>query len=105
MATGAATTTGAGGSSLASDPVPVVTRAPSTCTHYVSTSGSDQGAGTAASPWRTVSRLVGAWQPGTVGCLEGAFVEDVSILRGGTASAKVVLRARRRAAPRTRSLR
>ena len=85
---------GAGGSSSPSDPVPIVTRASAACTHFVSTAGSDQGTGTSTSPWRTISRLVQAWEPGTVGCLDGAFVEDVSIMRGGTAAAKVTLRSR-----------
>ncbi len=85
---------GAGGASSPSDPVPIVTRASAACTHYVSTAGSDAGTGSAASPWRTITRLVQSWEPGTVGCLDGAFVEDVSIMRGGTAAAKVVLRAR-----------
>ncbi len=86
--------TNASGKSSPSDPVPIVTRASAACTHFVSTSGSDQGAGTPTSPWRTISRLVQAWQPGTVGCLDGAFVEDVSIMRGGSAAAKVTLRSR-----------
>ncbi|MCW2920654.1 MAG: hypothetical protein JWL76_528 [Thermoleophilia bacterium] len=85
---------GAGGESPKSDPVVVITRASAACTHYVSTSGSDAGTGSATSPWRTITRLVQSWEPGAVGCLDGAFVEDVSILRGGTSAAKVVLRAR-----------
>lgn len=80
--------------SAPSEPIPVATRAPTRCSHHVSTRGSDSGAGTAASPWRSLARLVGAWQPGWIGCLEGGFVEDVSIRRGGTATNKVVLRAR-----------
>ena len=85
---------GAGGSSSKSDPVPIVTRASAACTHFVSTAGSDAGTGSATSPWRTITRLVQSWEPGTVGCLDGAFVEDVSIMRGGTSAAKVVLRSR-----------
>ena len=37
----------AAGASVPSDPVPVVTRAPAACTHYVSTRGSDAGNGSA----------------------------------------------------------
>jgi len=81
--------------SFASDPIPVTTLAPTGCTHYVSSaSGSDSGDGSAASPWRTIGHLTDLWRPGWVGCVEGSFVEDVSIFRGGTASSKVVLRAR-----------
>lgn len=83
-----------GARSRPGDPIPVVTRAPLACTHHVSTRGSDAGTGSASSPWRTIERLVDAWQPGWVGCLEGRFVEDVSIHRGGLPGAKVVLRER-----------
>jgi hypothetical protein len=78
--------------SVPSDPAPAVTLASTACTHYVSTRGSDAAAGTAAAPWRTITRLVDAWQPGWVGCITGDFAEDVSIRRGGTATAKVTLR-------------
>ncbi len=79
--------------SVPSDPIPVVTRASTSCTHYVSsTRGSDRAAGTQAAPWRTISKLVGQWQAGDVGCVEGSFVEDVSIRRGGAAAAPVTLR-------------
>ncbi|MCW2924297.1 MAG: hypothetical protein JWM98_1701 [Thermoleophilia bacterium] len=80
--------------SVASDPIPVTTLAPTACTRYVSSTGSDDGDGSADAPWRTVRRLVDAWEPGTVGCLDGGFVEDVTIRQGGTADAPVVLRAR-----------
>ncbi|MCB0880088.1 MAG: fibronectin type III domain-containing protein, partial [Thermoleophilia bacterium] len=70
--------------SVPSDPIPAVTRASGACTRWVSsTRGSDAGAGTQASPWRTIGKLVGGWQAGDVGCVEGTFVEDVSIFRGG----------------------
>jgi hypothetical protein len=82
-------------SSVPSDPVPVVTRASAACTHHVSSArGSDAGAGTLADPWRSIGRLIGAWQPGWVGCIEGSFVEDVSIFRGGTGALPVTLRSR-----------
>lgn len=81
--------------SAPSDPIPVATRAPSGCTHYVSSTGSNGADGTsAATAWRTISQLVERWRPGWVGCLEGHFVEDVSIFRGGTSTSKVVLRER-----------
>lgn len=80
--------------SYASDPIPVTTLAPTGCTHYVSTNGSDAASGSAAAPWRTLRRLVESWRPGWVGCVEGSFVEDVSIFRGGTTSDPVVLRSR-----------
>lgn len=79
--------------SVPSDPIPAVTRASTTCTHYVSSArGSDAGTGSRTSPWRSIGRLVGAWQAGWVGCIEGSFVEDVSIFRGGTSTAHVTLR-------------
>lgn len=80
--------------SVASDPVPVTTLPPKTCTHYVSSAGSDAGNGSIGSPWRTITRLVDSWTPGTVGCLDGGFVEDVTIRRGGADGSPVVLRAR-----------
>lgn len=83
-----------------SEAVSAVTLAPSRCTHYVSSSGNDRNAGTAQRPWRTVGHLVANWRPGWVGCLRGAFVEDVSIHRGGTAASPVVLRS----VPGTRAL-
>lgn len=74
-------------------PVPVVTRASATCTHFVSsTNGSDQGTGTAAFPWKTITKLVSSWTAGDVGCVSGTFVEDVSIKRGGSRSQRVTLR-------------
>ena len=74
------------------DIVPVVTTAAGACTHWVSSSGNDRGDGSSGDPWRTVSRLTRAWQPGWVGCLRGSFTEDVSIRSGGTAAAPVTLR-------------
>ncbi|MCW2949729.1 MAG: hypothetical protein JWN41_742 [Thermoleophilia bacterium] len=72
--------------------VPAVTAADRGCTRYVSSSGNDHADGTDSSPWRTVGKLVSAWQPGWVGCLRGAFTEDVSIRVGGTADAPVTVR-------------
>lgn len=78
----------------ASDPLPVVTTAPTRCTRWVSpTLGTDASDGrSSARPLRTVQRLVESWQPGDVGCVTGLVVEDVNITRGGSASAPVVLR-------------
>ncbi|MCW2973615.1 MAG: hypothetical protein JWN72_1888 [Thermoleophilia bacterium] len=74
------------------DIIPAVTAAAATCTKYVSWSGSDSADGSSGAPWRTVAKLVANWRPGWVGCLRGAFVEDVSIRVGGTAAAPVTLR-------------
>ncbi|MBC7461045.1 MAG: right-handed parallel beta-helix repeat-containing protein [Thermoleophilia bacterium] len=74
------------------DIIPAVTSAATACTKYVSWSGSDAGDGSSGAPWRTVSQLVASWKPGWVGCLRGAFIEDVSIRIGGTKAEPVTLR-------------
>ncbi|MEO6867689.1 MAG: NosD domain-containing protein [Gaiellales bacterium] len=81
-----------GARSIASDVIPAVTTAATGCTHYVASNGSDSASGSSAAPWRSIQRLVDAWQPGWVGCLTGSFAEDVSIRRGGSGRAKVTLR-------------
>lgn len=79
--------------SVASDPIPAVTRASTSCTHYASSSaGSDRASGTRDAPWRTISRLVASIGAGDVGCVSGSFVEDVTIRRGGTAAQPLTLR-------------
>jgi hypothetical protein len=75
-----------------SEALPAVTAADDRCTKFVSWSGDDQGDGSSSAPWRTIGRLVAAWQPGWVGCLRGSFTEDVSIRMGGTTASPVTLR-------------
>jgi parallel beta-helix repeat protein len=58
------------------------------CDAWAANSGDDQGAGTAASPYRTVERLVNALRPGETGCLVGGqiFEEpdfEIHVLGGG----------------------
>jgi parallel beta-helix repeat protein len=47
---------------------------------------------TASSPARSVEQLVDRLRPGQVGCLRGAFEEDVVIDRGGTPGRPITLR-------------
>jgi parallel beta-helix repeat protein len=62
------------------------------CDRAASTTGDDESAGTVASPFRSVSRLVRALRPGEIGCLlGGTFSEDVGIRRGGTAGRPITL--------------
>lgn len=62
------------------------------CTSFASTSGNDEGAGTAASPYRTVRKLLATLRPGETGCLDGGtFAEDVKIERGGTDGAPLTI--------------
>jgi nitrous oxidase accessory protein NosD len=63
-----------------------------TCTRTASPAGSDSAAGTAASPYRTVQRLVDSLRPGQTGCLRAhTYAEDVRIDQGGRAGAPVTL--------------
>lgn len=58
--------------------------------HYVSTTGSDSNAGTAAKPWRTLGHAASAVQPGdTVHVLPGMYAESVVTTTSGTASARI----------------
>ena len=73
----------------------------STCGHYASPAGDDSASGTRARPFRTAKRLVTALRPGSVGCLlRGAFIENISIERGGRRKARLTIRS----APGTRAL-
>lgn len=49
--------------------------ATSTCARYAATAGSDANAGTAASPYRSLQKLVAVLQPGQTGCLTGDVYE------------------------------
>jgi hypothetical protein len=53
------------------------------CTRWASEHGSDRASGTAAAPFRTVTRLLRSLPPGGVGCLRGgsAFRERVFVSR------------------------
>lgn len=59
-------------------------------THFVSTSGDDGGAGTEASPWRTIQRCVGQAVPGDT-CIvgPGTFAEAVVISQSGGPGARI----------------
>lgn len=83
-----------------SEAVSAVTLAANRCTSHVTSWGDDHAAGDAQHPWRTIARAVREWEPGAVICLRGAFVEDVTIRRGGNNAAPVVLRS----APGVRAL-
>src|SRR4051794_36644178 len=61
---------------------------------YVSTSGADTAAGSAASPWRTIGHAMDAkLAPGDeVVVKPGTYTETVWIDQGGSAAANVTLR-------------
>lgn len=84
----------AGVTSATSRVVPAVTRAPVGCTLHATPGGNDAWPGTADRPFRTISRLATALDPGGVGCVSGAFVEDVTIRAAGTLAHPVVIRSR-----------
>jgi hypothetical protein len=59
-------------------------------TYYVSPSGNDNGAGTAAEPWRTVQKAADAMSAGdTAIVLPGTYGEAVATRRGGTPGAYI----------------
>jgi parallel beta-helix repeat protein len=63
-----------------------------TCTQYAAPSGSDDAAGTLDAPYRTAQELANSLKPGDVGCLRsGTYVEDVTISKPGTPSARITL--------------
>jgi parallel beta-helix repeat protein len=67
---------------------------PTMCTRYAAPSGRNHAAGTRAAPLRTVQALLRSLDAGETGCLEtGAYREDVTFRRGGTASSPVTLAA------------
>jgi hypothetical protein len=69
------------------------TYAATTCSLYASTSGSDIGTGTLASPFRSAQRLVSSLSPGQTGCLAGGgtFAGDVTFGSAGAAGAPITL--------------
>jgi parallel beta-helix repeat protein len=63
-----------------------------TCTKFASPSGSDSAAGTEAAPYKSAAKLGRSLSPGDVGCLRaGAYLDAVTMTRGGTADAPVTL--------------
>lgn len=62
-------------------------------TYYVSTTGSDNGAGSATSPWATINHALEAnLQPGdTIMVAPGTYNEAVSINKGGSAAGNVTI--------------
>jgi hypothetical protein len=66
-----------------------------TCTHHVSTGGSDSKAGTSAQEaWRTIGKAITALQPGQSACVHaGTYAETGRATgRDGTATAPIALR-------------
>ena len=71
----------------------LVASAAAAATYHVDPSGDDAGAGSAASPWRTVQHAADSVVPGdTVVVHPGVYVESVLIATSGTAGAPVVFR-------------
>ncbi len=63
------------------------------CDRVAAPSGSDDGAGTLARPYRTAQRLVESLSAGQTGCLRaGRYTEDVEIRSGGRAGAPLTVR-------------
>lgn len=71
-------------------------------THYVSTMGSDSGAGTLASPWRTINHAMAAdLQSGaTVVVMPGTYNESIRINVGGSPRGYVTLKSQAAGAAR-----
>src|SRR5688500_2548586 len=62
------------------------------CTRFAAPGGSDTGAGTVASPWRSAQRLVDSLAAGQTGCLRAGTYSSVSFSRSGSAAAPITLR-------------
>jgi len=66
--------------------------AATSCDKVAAPSGSDSAAGTAAAPYRTAGKLADSLQPGQTGCLRaGAYEQNLTIERGGSAGAPITL--------------
>jgi hypothetical protein len=67
--------------------------AATTCTKFASPSGSDSGAGTEASPFRSPQKLVDALGAGDTGCLrDGTYsISSVRFPRAGNSNARITL--------------
>jgi parallel beta-helix repeat protein len=64
-----------------------------TCTKYVSTSGSDSAGGTSTAPYRTIGKLVSSLSAGQTGCLKGGtYNEYVRVTKSGAAGNPIFLR-------------
>jgi hypothetical protein len=62
------------------------------CDRMAAPTGSDSGAGTAASPYRTAQKLADSLAPGQTGCLRaGVYEQDVKVTKGGSAGAPVTI--------------
>ncbi|HJZ60739.1 MAG TPA: right-handed parallel beta-helix repeat-containing protein [Miltoncostaeaceae bacterium] len=62
------------------------------CSKYAATNGTDTSAGTAATPYRTVNRLVASLTAGQVGCLrDGAYTGGARIDHGGAPGNPITL--------------
>ena len=69
-----------------------ITASARSCDRFASPNGSDAGRGSLRRPFRSVQRLVNALRPGHTGCLlQGTYVGDVRIARGGRPDARVRL--------------
>jgi hypothetical protein len=71
-----------------------ITLTSAAATFHVSPRGSDEAAGTAAMPWRTLAQAASAMAPGDMCVVHaGTYRETLRIPRGGTAAARIVFAA------------
>src|ERR1700722_8187112 len=64
-------------------------------TYYVSLSGTDNGAGSAAAPWRTIQHAADALKPGDTLTVEaGIYREHIEMKHGGTPNLPITIAAR-----------
>src|SRR3989338_4902008 len=73
-------------------PSPTPTPTPTTCTgnYYVSTTGADTNSGTAASPFRTITKAADSVAAGQTVCVRaGTYNEEVKMKTSGTSSARI----------------
>ena len=76
-------TNGAGSTDAESDPTSVVATAAVACAAYAGPNGSDTGAGSLSSPFRTAQRLVNELAAGGTGCLlAGTYVGNIAFSAG-----------------------
>jgi hypothetical protein len=65
-----------------------------TCTKYTATTGSDTNAGSQASPFRTIQKLLDSLSAGQTGCVQdGVYSESITARTSGSAGAPITLSA------------
>ena len=70
----------------------------SAATFHISPGGSDDAAGSAAAPWRSIQKGLAAAQPGDVVALApGRYLQDVRSVRAGNPGQPIVMRGPREA--------